>query len=90
MVRARRHAALAVICLGAGLLISLGVGLLINSMRAAGAQELPAFTVEAHPAGRSEVERLVQSHLRTAMGEWKASLLPEFLDARNALLQPVW
>ena len=32
MVRARRHAALTVICLGAGLLIWLGAGLLINSM----------------------------------------------------------
>jgi multidrug efflux pump subunit AcrB len=51
MVRTRRRAALAVICLGAGLLISLGAGLLINSMRAAGAQEPPAFTVEAQFPG---------------------------------------
>ncbi len=51
MVRTRRRAALAVICLGAGLLISLGAGLLINSMRAAGAGELPAFTVEAQFPG---------------------------------------
>ncbi len=51
MVRTRRRAALAVICLGAGLLISLGAGLLINSMRAAGAQELPAVTVEAQFPG---------------------------------------
>ncbi len=51
MVRTRRRAALAVICLGAGLLVWLGAGLLINSMRAAGAQELPAFTVEARFPG---------------------------------------
>ena len=37
MVHTRRRAALAVIFLGAGLLISLGARLLINSMRAAGA-----------------------------------------------------
>jgi multidrug efflux pump subunit AcrB len=51
MVRARRCAALAVICLGAWLLVWLGAGRLINSMRVAGAQELPAFTVEAQFPG---------------------------------------
>ena len=51
MVRTRRRAILAVTCLGAGLVISLGAGLLINSMRAADAHELPAITVEAHFPG---------------------------------------
>ena len=51
MVRTRRRAILAVTCLGAGLVISLGAGLLINSMRAADAHELPAITVKAHFPG---------------------------------------
>src|SRR6516162_1157574 len=51
MARARRRAALAVICLGAGLLIVLGAGLLINSVRSARAHEPPAFTVEAQFPG---------------------------------------
>ena len=51
MVRTQRRSALAVICVGGGLLISLGAGLLINSMRAAGVQELAAFTVEAEFPG---------------------------------------
>ncbi len=51
MVRARPHAALTVICLGAGLLIWLGAGGLINSIRAADAQEPPTLTVEAQYPG---------------------------------------
>jgi multidrug efflux pump subunit AcrB len=51
MVRARRHAALAVICLGAGLLIWLGAGRLIRSIRAADALEPNALLVEAQFPG---------------------------------------
>ena len=51
MVRARRHAALIVICLGAGLLIWLGAARLINSIRAADAQEPLALMVEAQFPG---------------------------------------
>jgi multidrug efflux pump subunit AcrB len=65
MVRARRHAALIVICLGAGLLIWLGAGRLINSIRAADAQERPALMVEAQFPGMpaSVVEERVAATL---------------------------
>ena len=65
MVRARRHAALIVICLGAGLLIWLGAGRLINSIRAADAQEPPALMVEAQFPGMpaSVVEERVAATL---------------------------
>jgi multidrug efflux pump subunit AcrB len=51
MVPTRRPYVLAVICLGCGLLVALGAGLLINSMRAARAEELFAVTVETQFPG---------------------------------------
>jgi len=61
MVRSRRRAALTAICLGAGLLI--------NSGRAAEAQEPPALPVEAHYPGMpaSVVEERVAVPLEQRM-----------------------
>ena len=69
MVRARRHAALIVICLGAGLVVWLVAWRLINSIRAADAQELPALMVEAQFPGMpaSVVEERVAATLEMKM-----------------------
>jgi multidrug efflux pump subunit AcrB len=67
MVRSRRRAALAAICVDAGLItaICVGAGLVINSRRAADAQEPPALTVEAQYPGMpaSVVEERVAAPL---------------------------
>jgi multidrug efflux pump subunit AcrB len=69
MVRSRRRAALTAIGLGAGLLTAIGLGarLLINSIRAADAQEPPALMVEAQFPGMpaSVVEERVAATLET-------------------------
>ncbi len=69
MVRARRHAPLAIICLGAGFLIWLGAWRFIVSGRAADAQDLPALTVEAQYPGMpaSVVEERVAATLEMKM-----------------------